>query len=505
MSATDGNLYAHFDPVFQRCADSVALSTPQGDSWLYSDLERSAARLTGLLQSLGLKPGDRVSAQVPKSPELLCLYLACLRGGFVFHPLNPAYTLAELEFFFADAEPALLVCTSARQAALRELADRHGIGQVLTLDADGGGLWTMAAEFATPGEFAPRDAQDTAVLLYSSGTTGVPKGIPLSHDNLLSNAQALVSAWEFSAGDVLLHALPIFHVHGLFVATHCALLSAARMHWLPAYDVEAVLEALPSSTVMMGVPTYYTRLLDSPAFGEAHCRNMRLFISGSAPLLQSTFTAFERRTGQRILERYGMTETGMNASNPLRGERRAGSVGLPLPGVELRVVDDNDAPVAAGEVGNLQVRGRNVFREYWRRADKTREDFTDEGFFRTGDQAQIAQDGYLSIVGRAKDMIISGGLNVYPKEVESALDAHPQVAESAVVGVPHRDFGEGVVALVVPAGESVDDLQVAVDLSRRLAPYKLPKKILSIEALPRNSMGKVQKSRLREAYRDLFS
>jgi len=502
----NGNFYEQFRDSFSRNNGRRALDVPGGESWSYGDLAAEVERIDGWLRSLGLEPGDRVSVQVQKSPQALCLYLASLRGGFVFHPLNPGYTASEMDFFLGNAQPALLVCESSRREELQALASRHGVRRLYTLDADGSGsLLTAAAGAEAPSEPAPRSGRDMAALLYSSGTTGVSKGIMLTHDNLRSNARTLVELWGFSSADQLLHALPIYHVHGLFVATHCALLSGAGTHWLPGFDVDAVLAALPRSTVMMGVPTYYTRLLGSVAFDARRCEGMRLFISGSAPLQPATFHAFEERTGHRILERYGMSETGMSSSNPLYGERRVGSVGPPLPGVEARVVDAVGAEVPAGGVGELQVRGPNVFSGYWRLPDKTREEFTEDGFFRTGDQASIDSDGYLSIVGRARDMIITGGLNVYPREVEIVLDAHPQVAESAVFGVPHPDFGEAVVAVLVPAGAAVNTAQLAADLSRQLAPYKLPKRLIELQALPRNSMGKVQKKLLRERYGELFS
>lgn len=505
--AFNANLYAAFAAVFAKHGERVALRTETGEAYRYKDLERESARLGRFLLDAGLAVGDRVSVQVAKSPQALCLYLACLRAGLVFHPLNPAYRQAELEFFLADASPAVVVGDPADLSTLERLCAAAEVPHLYTLDARGGGSLTDGAG-SSPADcpVADRADDDLAALLYSSGTTGRPKGIMLSHRNLRSNAEVLCEYWGFSESDVLLHALPVFHVHGLFVASHCTLLAGASMNWLPAFDVQGVLEKIPESTVMMGVPTYYVRLLDDPRFTAAICRNMRLFISGSAPLLEETFQAFQVRTGHTILERYGMTETGMNSSNPLAGERRGGTVGLALPGTELRVVDGEDAELPAGEVGRLQVRGPNVFRGYWQLPEKTAADFTADGFFDTGDQGMIEDDGYLRIVGRAKDMVISGGLNVYPKEIELLLDDVEAVRESAVIGVPHRDFGEAVVAVLVgDAASGPSEAEVIADLKERLSGFKVPKRVLWIDALPRNAMGKVQKNQLRETYAELFS
>lgn len=508
MDDENSNLFARFRPVFQAHAERPALLLPTGKSLSFEDVDRESARLACLFSDLAVERGARVTVQVEKSPQALCLYLACLRAGLVFHPLNTGYREQELTFFLGDAQPAVTVCDPSDASLFERLGAGAGVTHRFTLDAMGGGsLIDAAAGVSEEFETVCSGPDDLACLLYSSGTTGRPKGIMLTHDNLVSNAQTLVRQWGFSAEDVLLHALPIYHVHGLFVATHCALLSGARMRWLSGFDTDAVLDALPGSTVMMGVPTYYVRLLADERLDRERVNTMRLFVSGSAPLLPETFTGFEARTGQRILERYGMSETGMNTSNPLNGERKVGSVGPPLPGVNLRIVDDADQPLTADSVGRIQVRGRNVFRGYWRLEEKTAQDFSDDGYFDTGDQGRIDEDGYVYIVGREKDMVITGGLNVYPKEVELLIDSSADILESAVFGVPHSDFGEAVVAVVVPASsEQVpDEKSLIADLREKLSAYKVPKRILTLDTLPRNAMGKVLKSELREIYRDLFS
>ncbi|MCB1842863.1 MAG: AMP-binding protein, partial [Halioglobus sp.] len=427
---------------------------------------------------------------------------ATIRAGLVFHPLNTAYTDEELDYFLRDAEPAVMVCDGARRDGLQPLCAAAGVGELFTLNTDGSGsLMSAAAGCSVEFVDAPTATGDVAALVYSSGTTGRPKGIMLTHGNLVSNASTLAQLWGFSEHDCLLHALPVYHVHGLFVAIGCVLMSGASMRWLSAFRVDTVLEHLPHSSVMMGVPTFYTRLLAADDFNAQRCRSMRLFISGSAPLLAETFLAFERRCGHRILERYGMTETGMNTSNPLVGERRPGTVGLALPGVEVRVCGEGGAVLPANEVGDLQVRGANVFCGYWKMPDKTAEDFTADGFFNTGDKGVIAQDGYVSIVGRGKDMIISGGLNVYPREVELLIDALPGVLESAVIGLPDEDFGECVAAIVVPDGPAelnADAIREAV--RQRAAAFKVPRAVFLTEELPRNAMGKVRKDLLREQF-----
>jgi malonyl-CoA/methylmalonyl-CoA synthetase len=506
VSVEDFNLYSCFGGQISRHTDKELLRTGSDQSLSYGDIDRLSARMASALSSLGAKPGDRVSVQVEKSPESLGLYLACLRAGFVFHPLNMAYKQKELEYLLTNAEPEVVICDACNESSIRAIAAPAGAKHVLTLNADGSGqLPELAADAATGFETVRRSRDDLAALLYSSGTTGVPKGIRLSHWNLLSNTQTLVEAWGFTENDRLLHALPIFHVHGLFVAIGCALLSGASMRWLASFNVDEVIRYLPECTVMMGVPTYYTRLLSNPDFGRDSTRNVRLFVSGSAPLLEETFTAFEERTGHRILERYGMSETNMNTSNPLQGERKPGTVGPPLPGVEVRVTDDKGSLLGVAEIGNLEVRGPNVFLGYWKMPEKTAEDFTADGYFRTGDKAMIDADGYVSIVGRSKDMIITGGLNVYPKEVERVLDELPGVSESAVIGVPHPDLGEGVVAVVVAAGQTAGrDVELIAECKAELAGFKVPKRVVFVDKLPRNTMAKVQKNRLREEYASLF-
>jgi len=506
MSRADFNLHAHFDRGFARTPDKELLVTGEGASYRYRDIGELSARMASCLAALGVGPGDRVSVQIEKSPEGLALYLACLKAGFVYHPLNMAYTTKELGYFLSDAEPAAVICDGRNEASIAPLAGKAGATHLLTLDADGSGTLSERAAGADLG-FAtlPRAKDDLAALLYSSGTTGVPKGIMLTHGNLLSNTETLVEAWGFTADDRLLHALPVFHVHGLFVATGCVLASGASMRWLKAFRADQAIRHLPECTVMMGVPTYYTRLLAEPAFTADVARSVRLFISGSAPLLAETFADFRARTGHAILERYGMTETNMNTSNPLEGERKPGTVGPPLPGVEVRVVGDGGRVLAANEIGNLQVRGPNVFAGYWKLPDKTAQDFTADGFFDTGDTALVDDDGYVSIVGRTKDVVITGGLNVYPREVELTIDELPGVGESAVIGVPHADLGECVVAVVVPeAGADPDEGAIIAALKQELAAFKIPKRILIVDELPRNTMAKVQKNVLRETYGDLF-
>ena len=498
----DCNLYKAFCSRFPANPDAVLLQTDNGTVYSYSDAERESARLANYLVSLGAQPGDRVTVQVGKSPRALWLYLACLRAGLVYHPLNTAYQASELEYFLGNAEPRIVVCSTSSVQLFSTLASQAGVAQVLSLDDnDSGSLVSGAAECSDRFENVARGPDDLAALLYSSGTTGRPKGIMLSHSNLAVNGKTLVDIWGFGSEDRLLHALPVFHVHGLFVAISCVLLSGASMRWMEKFDARAVMDALPECTVMMGVPTFYTRLLAQEDFGKGVCAGMRLFISGSAPLLAETFEDFQRRSGHAIIERYGMTETSMNTSNPLHGERRAGTVGPPLPGVVVRVVDSQGESVDAGVTGDLQVRGPNVFQGYWRMPEKTREDFTADGFFNTGDKATLSQDGYVSIVGRSKDMIISGGLNIYPKEIELLLDDVDGVQESAVIGVPHPDFGEAVVAVIVPTGGSELDEQFVIDFCKReMANFKVPKRVYFLDELPRNAMGKVQKNLLRERF-----
>lgn len=495
------NLFELFYPQLANDGQRPLLTLADGSHWTRAQVLAASGRLANFLVSQGLAAGDRVTVQVDKGPLGLCLYLACLRAGLVYHPLNTGYQPAELAYFLENAEPAAVICSAPYEPALAALCDAQGITRRWILNGDDSGSLAEAS-VNCPSDFttAPSAPDDLAALLYSSGTTGRPKGIMLSHQNMAASARALHSAWAFSDADTLLHMLPVFHVHGLFVAIHCVLMSGAQMIYLPKFDAAQALRWLPTSTVMMGVPTFYTRLLDA-GIQRDHCPQVRVFISGSAPLLADTFSAFEAATGHRILERYGMTETNMNTSNPLAGQRRAGTVGQALPGVRVRVVDDAHQPVATGEVGNIQVAGDNVFKGYWRMPEKTAEDFTADGYFNTGDKGSLSEDGYLSIVGRAKDLIISGGLNIYPKEVELCIDAQPGVIESAVIGVPHPDFGEAVVALIVGDAD-LQALQAAV--APALARFKQPKRYIAVPELPRNTMGKVQKAALRAQYRALF-
>ena len=463
------------------------------------------AQAAHALRAAGVRSGDRVAVQVAKSPLALAVYGAAVALGAVFLPLNTAYTPAEADYFLGNATPRVFLCDPGREAALDPVAAAHG-ATLLTLDGAGHGSFAEAmADQPDAIEAEPRGAEDLAAILYTSGTTGRSKGAMLTQANLLSNAQVLANLWRFTEGDVLLHALPIFHTHGLFVASNISLLTGGRMIFLPGFELEPVLRLLPQATAMMGVPTFYTRLLDDPRFDRALAAHMRLFVSGSAPLLAETHRAFEARTGHRILERYGMTETNMNTSNPYEGERRAGTVGFPLPGVEMRIMDDG-TEVAPGEAGVIEVRGPNVFAGYWQMPEKTAEELRPDGWFITGDIGRTDAQGYLQIVGRAKDLVISGGFNVYPVEVEAELDAQPGVLESAVIGLPHPDFGEAVFAVLVPRPGVTLEPQAALDgLRDRLARFKQPKAAVVLKALPRNAMGKVQKAELRKTYAGWFS
>jgi malonyl-CoA/methylmalonyl-CoA synthetase len=507
MITENSNLYAHFDRQITLHQEKELLCTAGDRSYTYQKIADISAQIAHSLTNLGAVPGDRISVQIDKSPQSLCLYLACLRAGLVYHPLNLGYKKSELEYFLGNAEPTLVICDPANVESISVIAQTTGAKVVLTMDANGNGTLIDDANSQKQNfETITRKPDDLAALLYSSGTTGVPKGIMLTHANLLRNTESLVEAWGFTEDDRLLHALPIFHVHGLFVAIGCVMLSGASMRWHTTYNAKAVIQHLPECTVLMGVPTYYTRLLTEPTFTADVANNVRLFVSGSAPLLEETFTEFEARVGHRILERYGMTETNMNTSNPLQGNRKAGTVGPPLPGVDVRIVDDTGTTLSVGEIGNLQVRGPNVFVGYWKMPDKTAEDFTNDGFFNTGDKGVIDEDGYVAIVGRAKDMVITGGLNVYPKEIELFIDDLDGVKESAVIGVPHPDFGEGVVAVVVPAQEAHLEAKTLIAACKNgLADYKVPKRIIFADELPRNSMSKVQKNVLRDQNVSLFN
>ena len=486
--------------------EDAVLFTPEGAEITGQALHALSGQIANVLTSAGVSPGDRVVMQTEKSVPALALYLACLRSGALFLPLNTAYTSAELEYFLGDAEPKVVVCDPSAEQALTPLAEASAI-TLFTLDPSGKGSLTEAAAQMDSGfDTIARGSDDLAVILYTSGTTGRSKGAMLSHGNLLSNAESLTEAWRFTSDDTLLHALPIFHAHGLFVAVNVSLRAGGRMIWLPKFNADMVLANLPKATSMMGVPTFYTRLLADPRFTRDITQHMRLFISGSAPLLAETHREFEARTGHRILERYGMTETTMNTSNPYEGERRAGTVGLPLPGIEARIVDETSGEtLPQGEIGILEVKGPNVFQGYWRMPEKTTEEFREDGFFITGDIAQTDADGYISIVGRAKDLIISGGYNVYPKEVETVIDAIDGVLESAVVGAPHPDFGEAVMAVVVRAeGSDIAEEGIQSALAGQLAKFKCPKCVFFLDALPRNTMGKVQKNILRDQFGATF-
>jgi malonyl-CoA/methylmalonyl-CoA synthetase len=493
---TPGSLYTGFERSLEKLGEKPVFRAPGGEVLMtYAGLRENVCRMANALVALGIEAGDRVTVQAEKSIASVVLYLATLKCGAVFQPLNTAYTLPEVEYFVGDAEPKIVVCDPAKQSAMRAIGDRHKVLSVVNLGADGqGSLADLAARMEPRHETVPRSIDDLAGLLYTSGTTGRSKGAMLSHHNLASNAKTLLKLWQFRPNDVLLHALPFYHVHGLFVALNTALLNGSEVIWFDRFDADRVLDAIPRATMMMGVPTFYTRLLASPRLTRALCRKMRVFICGSAPLAAETHREFERRTGHAILERYGMTETGMVCSNPYAGARVAGTVGFPLPDVQLRLVN-----------GVIEVKGPNVFKGYWRQPERTREDLREDGFFITGDLAEADPVGRITIVGRAKDLIISGGLNVYPKEVEEALDALPGVVESAVIGVPHPDFGEGVVAAVTANGRAPTEKAIVESLGERLAKFKVPKRVFIVDDLPRNSMGKVQKALLRERFAATFT
>jgi malonyl-CoA/methylmalonyl-CoA synthetase len=492
---------------FHNAGDRPFLITPGRTTLLYSELDAATGRIASRLLELGVIPGDRVMVQVAKSPESVLFYLACLRAGAIYIPLNTAYTAAEIGYFMGDAEPRLFVCQPDSLDTLSNLAQACGVSHVRTLDSDGSGdLLEGCAQLDADPAVVPRDRNDLAAILYTSGTTGRSKGAMLSHDNLQSNAEVLHQYWHWDdEGDVLLHALPVFHVHGLFVALHCALLGASPVHFLAKFNPDHVIELLPECTVMMGVPTFYTRLLADARLTSGLCQKMRLFISGSAPLLAETHRDFEARTGFRILERYGMTEAGMITSNPYDGDRVAGTVGFALPGVSVRIADNTGRELPRGETGVLELKGETVFKGYWRMPVKTAAEFRQNGWFISGDNAVMDEEGRISIVGRAKDLIISGGYNIYPKEIETEIDAIPGVEESAVVGVPHPDFGEGVVAIVVSDGSrELSETDIIEPLQGRLARFKQPKLVVFVDELPRNTMGKVQKAQLREIYKGSF-
>jgi len=505
-----------FDGLLGKADVSARFATIPGAAgdryYSYQDVLDVTARFANALVELGVKPGDRVAVQVPKSIEALMLYLATVRSGAVFLPLNTAYTVSEVAYFLEDASPALFVCAPESKQSYHELATTMSV-RVETLgvwenhETSAGTLADAALSASTEFENIKRAGDDLAAILYTSGTTGRSKGAMLSHDNLLSNSKSLVEYWQFSEADILLHALPIFHTHGLFVATNVILASGASLVLLPGFNADDIIGHLPHVSSLMGVPTFYTRLLNDERLTRELVTNMRLFVSGSAPLLAETHVEFEARTGHRILERYGMTETNMNTSNPYDGERRAGTVGFPLPDVQIRIADaENGAPVAQGTVGILEVSGPNVFSGYWNMPEKTKEEFREDGFFITGDMAQMDEDGYVQIVGRAKDLIISGGYNIYPKELELLLDELDGVLESAVIGVPHPDFGEGVVGILVARpGTKLNEAELLERIKPEIARFKQPKRLIVVDELPRNTMGKVQKNLLRDQYATLLN
>jgi len=503
---TNANLFSRlFDDLDD--ASRLAIKTPEGKHISYGDLIAFAGQIANVLVARGVKPGDRVAAQTEKSVPGLVLYLATVRAGAVYLPLNTAYTLNELDYFIGDAEPSLIVCDPAKADGFAAMAAKVG-AKVETLGADGKGSLTDAAAQEKP-DFVtvPRENDDLAAILYTSGTTGRSKGAMLTHDNLASNSESLVGYWRFTDKDVLIHALPIYHTHGLFVASNVTLFARASMIFLPKLDAELIIKLMARATVLMGVPTFYTRILQSPSLTKDSCSHMRLFISGSAPLLADTHREWFARTGHAVLERYGMTETNMNTSNPYDGERVPGAVGMALPGVSVRVTDpETGNEMAADTIGMIEVKGPNVFKGYWRMPEKTKSEFRDDGFFITGDLGKIDDKGYVHILGRGKDLVISGGFNVYPKEIESEIDAMPGVVESAVIGVPHADFGEGVTAVVVSdKNAGLTEAGVIAALDGRIAKFKMPKRVLFVDDLPRNTMGKVQKNVLRDTYGKIYA
>jgi len=492
-----------FDRLLAGAPGAVAIET-DARRFSYADLERETARMANALAAVGVAPGDRVAACVEKSAANLIVYLATIRAGGVYLPLNPAYTASELAYFIADAAPALIVCDPAAAKAVVAIA---GGRRAETLDADGqGSLAELAARRTDAFATVARRPEDLAAICYTSGTTGRSKGAMLSHGALVANALTLKALWRFTPGDRLIHALPLYHVHGLFVASHVALMAGGAVILQPRFDASAVLAAMPGATCLMGVPTFYTRLLAHPGLSREAAAAMRLFISGSAPLSASTHQAWRERTGHAILERYGLTETGMNASNPYDGERIAGTVGPALPDVALRIADPaSGRTLPRGQIGGVEVKGPNVFRGYWQAPEKTAQAFRPDGFFITGDLGVVDERGYLSIVGREKDLIITGGLNVYPKEVEEAIDGLPRVVESAVIGLEHADLGEAVTAIVaVGPGPAPAEGDLLAAVKPGLAGYKQPKRAVFVEALPRNAMGKVQKAELRRRFAGLY-
>ena len=516
---SQNNLFSALRAAFPSDLDSTAVETMAADGtplfYTWRDLDRASARIANLLASLKLPQGSRVAVQVEKSVEAMALYLATLRAGYVFLPLNTAYQSAEIEYFIGNAEPAVVVCSPGNFGWVSKIAFTLGTQHVFTLGDDRtGSLLERATHHSDEHQAVARSADDLAAILYTSGTTGRSKGAMLTHGNMLSNAVMLKDYWGWKKGDVLIHALPIFHVHGLFVAIHGALINGSKMIWMAKFDPKAVIAAMPRATVFMGVPTLYVRMLAEPGLTKEAVKNMRLFIAGSAPLLIETFKEWQQRTGHTILERYGMSETIMLTSNPYsadkryngQDERRGGTVGFPLPGVSLRVQGDDGKDLPVGEIGGIQVKGPNVFKGYWRMPEKTAEEFTKDGYFKTGDVGKVDERGYVHIVGRSKDLIISGGYNVYPAEIEGYINDMPGVAESALVGVPHPDFGEvGVAVVIAKPGAQLNPDAIVAQLKSQLANFKIPKKCFVVPELPRNTMGKVQKNLLREQHKALFN
>ena len=496
-----GNLYTSYKEGFKNNLEGQFLYDDKGLNITYRELDSETAKLANGLKELGLSEGDRVTVQVDKCIEMVYLYLACVRSNIIFHPLNPAYKEKELSYFLDDAKPSLFISNEETISSISDLSLEHSIDHLFVLNNDGSGNFSDISTSEDNYITVACSDDDIAALLYSSGTTGKPKGIMLSHGNISSNAESLVKAWGFQKSDCLLHALPIYHVHGLFVALGCVFMTGSKLKWLESFDADVVLKSIPECTVMMGVPTYYTRLLKRDLLDSKLTEGIRLFISGSAPLLEETFNEFNQRTNHQILERYGMTETNMNTSNPLKGDRKPGTVGLPLEDIQVRVVDEENNVLSQGEIGNLQIKGPNVFKGYWEMPEKTKEDFSKDGFFNTGDKGLIDEGGYVSIIGRSKDMIISGGLNVYPKEIESLIDKIEGVLESAVIGLSDEDLGEKVVAVIVSEeSKTLDEKKVISEIKDQLAGFKAPKEVKFIDQLPRNAMGKVQKNILRETF-----
>ncbi|MBD8050898.1 malonate--CoA ligase [Limnohabitans radicicola] len=509
------NLFAALRAAFPSDLNAVAVETDEGLRYSWRDLDRATAMMANLLASLDLPQGSRIAVQVEKSVEAMMLYLATLRAGYVFLPLNTAYQSAEIEYFIGNAEPAVVVCSPANFGWVSKIAFKAGTQHVFTLGDDRtGSLLDRAAHHSDQHKTVSKKADDLAAILYTSGTTGRSKGAMLTHGNMLSNAVMLKDYWGWKRGDVLIHALPIFHVHGLFVAIHGALINGSKMIWMAKFEPKRVIARMPEATVFMGVPTLYVRMLAEPGMTREAVRNMRLFIAGSAPLLLETFNEWQQRTGHTILERYGMSETVMLTSNPYSAdkrygkqtERRGGTVGFPLPGVSLRVRGDDGKDLPVGEIGGIQVKGPNVFKGYWRMPEKTAEEFTSDGYFKTGDVGKVDERGYVTIVGRSKDLIISGGYNVYPAEIEGYINEMAGVAESALVGVPHPDFGEvGVAVVIAKPGANLKPDAIVADLKSKLANFKIPKRCFVVPELPRNTMGKVQKNLLRDQYKGLFA